>query len=200
MPASTTSAAGRCRDRNRNDRTADTNVSTHGSKGRHHHECTHRTGRHRSTPTLQVRRRRGGGRSRRRLGDKLLAAVLVVGGAAENHMATIQPDRYMFLGGTDGWIGLPPTPAIPPFHPDTLAPTRARPDDLHLRVPQHHRARRGHRFAQKNRRSTAHRCSGSSSSTTTWPPSSSSTSPTSGWLCAPTCSTPTPSTGTGSAT
>ena len=28
----------------------------------------------------------------------------------------------LFLGGTDGWIHLPPTPAIPPFHPDNLAP------------------------------------------------------------------------------
>ena len=27
------------------------------------------------------------------------------------------------LGGTDGWIHLPPTPAIPPFHPDNLAPS-----------------------------------------------------------------------------
>ncbi len=26
------------------------------------------------------------------------------------------------FGGTDGWIHLPPTPAIPPFHPDVLAP------------------------------------------------------------------------------
>ncbi len=30
------------------------------------------------------------------------------------------PDLY--LGGTDGWIHLPTTPAIPPFHPDPLAP------------------------------------------------------------------------------
>ncbi len=30
------------------------------------------------------------------------------------------PDLY--LGGTDGWISLPRTPAIPPFHPDNLAP------------------------------------------------------------------------------
>jgi FtsP/CotA-like multicopper oxidase with cupredoxin domain len=30
------------------------------------------------------------------------------------------PDLYW--GGTDGWIHLPPTPAIPPFHPDVLAP------------------------------------------------------------------------------
>lgn len=27
------------------------------------------------------------------------------------------------LGGTDGWIYLPPTPAIPPFHPDVYAPS-----------------------------------------------------------------------------
>ena len=26
----------------------------------------------------------------------------------------------MFLGGTDGWIGLPPAPTIPPFHPDPI--------------------------------------------------------------------------------
>ncbi len=41
--------------------------------------------------------------------------------ADDAHLATIQPDRYMFLGGTDGWMGLPPTPAIPVFHPDPLA-------------------------------------------------------------------------------
>lgn len=28
----------------------------------------------------------------------------------------------MTLGGTDGWIAMPATPAIPPFHPDVLAP------------------------------------------------------------------------------
>ncbi len=27
----------------------------------------------------------------------------------------------LFFAGTDGWIGLPPTPAIPPFHPDPYA-------------------------------------------------------------------------------
>ncbi|MEZ4866174.1 MAG: multicopper oxidase domain-containing protein [Caldilineaceae bacterium] len=31
-------------------------------------------------------------------------------------------DIDLFLGGTDGWIYLPPTPEIPPFHPDNLAP------------------------------------------------------------------------------
>ncbi len=31
----------------------------------------------------------------------------------------------LYLAGTDGWIHLPPTPAIAPFHPDNLAP-----DDL----------------------------------------------------------------------
>ena len=29
----------------------------------------------------------------------------------------------LYFGGTDGWIFLPPTPAIPPFHPDVLAPS-----------------------------------------------------------------------------
>lgn len=28
----------------------------------------------------------------------------------------------LYLAGTDGWISLPKTPAIPPFHPDDLAP------------------------------------------------------------------------------
>jgi FtsP/CotA-like multicopper oxidase with cupredoxin domain len=28
----------------------------------------------------------------------------------------------LYWAGTDGWIYLPPTPAIPPYHPDTLAP------------------------------------------------------------------------------
>ncbi|MEZ5093755.1 multicopper oxidase domain-containing protein [Nocardioides sp.] len=31
-------------------------------------------------------------------------------------------DPDLFIGGTDGWISLPQTPAIPPFHPDPLAP------------------------------------------------------------------------------
>jgi FtsP/CotA-like multicopper oxidase with cupredoxin domain len=30
------------------------------------------------------------------------------------------PDLY--FAATDGWIGLPPSPAMPPFHPDDLAP------------------------------------------------------------------------------
>ena len=30
------------------------------------------------------------------------------------------PDLY--LGGTDGWMSLPRSPAIAPFHPDVLAP------------------------------------------------------------------------------
>jgi FtsP/CotA-like multicopper oxidase with cupredoxin domain len=29
----------------------------------------------------------------------------------------------LYWAGTDGWIYLPPTPAIPPFHPDVLAPS-----------------------------------------------------------------------------
>jgi FtsP/CotA-like multicopper oxidase with cupredoxin domain len=31
-------------------------------------------------------------------------------------------DPDLYLGGTDGWMYLPPTPAIPPFHPDNLGP------------------------------------------------------------------------------
>ena len=32
----------------------------------------------------------------------------------------IAPDLY--FAATDGWIGLPPSPALPPYHPDDLAP------------------------------------------------------------------------------
>lgn len=32
------------------------------------------------------------------------------------------PDPDLYFAGTDGWIHLPPSPAIPPFHPDDLAP------------------------------------------------------------------------------
>lgn len=32
------------------------------------------------------------------------------------------PPPDLFFAGTDGWISLPPSPAIPPFHPDVLAP------------------------------------------------------------------------------
>src|SRR4030042_1743729 len=28
----------------------------------------------------------------------------------------------LFFGGTDGWFFMPPTPTIPPWHPDTYAP------------------------------------------------------------------------------
>ncbi len=36
--------------------------------------------------------------------------------------AAVDDTADLYLGGTDGWIHLPPTPAIPPFHPDVLAP------------------------------------------------------------------------------
>ncbi|MCX6043675.1 MAG: multicopper oxidase domain-containing protein [Chloroflexi bacterium] len=36
---------------------------------------------------------------------------------------TADPAPDLYLAGTDGWISLPPTPAIPPFHPDVLAPS-----------------------------------------------------------------------------
>ena len=62
--------------------------------------------------------------------------VLHAGGDAA--AADAPPDLY--LAGTDGWIYLPPTPAIAPFHPDVLAPVTVH--DLHLRLPQRHRADR----------------------------------------------------------
>jgi FtsP/CotA-like multicopper oxidase with cupredoxin domain len=37
------------------------------------------------------------------------------------HAVDTPPDLY--LAGTDGWMYLPPAPAIPPFHPDNLAPS-----------------------------------------------------------------------------
>ena len=123
--------------------------------------------------------------------------------SADTHMATIQPDRYMFLGGTDGWMGLPPTPHDPGVPPGSARGRQgSRSDDLHLRVPQHHRARRCRSASpRRRRRNTAPRCSGSRSTTlTTRPPSSWWTSPTSGWRCAPTSSMLTRSTGTASAT
>ena len=182
--------------------TATSTTTQRQRQGRHHHECTQRAGRHRSTAALQVCRRRGGRGRRRRIGDELAQPLLVVGVGRRRHMATIQPDRYMFLGGTDGWIGLPPTPAIPPFHPDPLGGRQG--VDLTtyifgfrnitgLTTPQ--------RFAQKNK---AQHCA-----PLFWvnqydpddpTPSSWSTSPTSGSRCGPTCSTLTPCTGTGSAT
>jgi FtsP/CotA-like multicopper oxidase with cupredoxin domain len=39
-----------------------------------------------------------------------------------------QGDPYdLYWAGTDGWIYLPPSPAIPPFHPDNLGPELAAP-------------------------------------------------------------------------
>ena len=111
----------------RNDRTADTNASTHGSE---EGDTTM------SAPIEQV----GFGRRQllRYAGGAAVVAVAAGSGikllhpfsssavSAENHMASIQPDRYMFLGGTDGWIHLPQTPAIPPFHPDPWRRPRSR--------------------------------------------------------------------------
>jgi FtsP/CotA-like multicopper oxidase with cupredoxin domain len=38
-------------------------------------------------------------------------------------IAEAQGTYDLYWAGTDGWIYLPPTPAIPPFHPDNLAPS-----------------------------------------------------------------------------
>jgi FtsP/CotA-like multicopper oxidase with cupredoxin domain len=48
---------------------------------------------------------------------KLLSPI----GVAE--AATNDPPPDLYFGGTDGWIYLPPTPAIGVFHPDNLAPS-----------------------------------------------------------------------------
>ena len=40
--------------------------------------------------------------------------------AGQSHMSKATAD--LFLGGTDGWIHLPPTPAMGIYHPDNLAP------------------------------------------------------------------------------
>jgi FtsP/CotA-like multicopper oxidase with cupredoxin domain len=36
---------------------------------------------------------------------------------------TVAPPPKYHLAGTDGWIALPATPGLPPYHPDTLAPS-----------------------------------------------------------------------------
>ena len=88
-------------------------------------------------------------------------------------------------------------PAVPPRRPG------ARPvHDLHLRLPQRHRARRDRSGrTRRTRRSTPLRCSGSTSSTRRNParlpgPADQPRA----WRCGPTCSTRTRCTGTGSAT
>jgi FtsP/CotA-like multicopper oxidase with cupredoxin domain len=51
-------------------------------------------------------------------------AVTWAGGWLTPEAARSAPgDADLYWGGTDGWIHLPPTPAIPPFHPDVLAPS-----------------------------------------------------------------------------
>ncbi|RMD62019.1 hypothetical protein D6833_07470, partial [Candidatus Parcubacteria bacterium] len=49
-------------------------------------------------------------------GKKMLDPVAVHTAGAQD------PPPDLFFAGTDGWIYLPPTPALPPFHPDDLAP------------------------------------------------------------------------------
>ena len=49
------------------------------------------------------------------LGFKQLTPIEVVSAAAGDAF-------NVYFAGTDGWISMPETPAIPPFHPDDLAP------------------------------------------------------------------------------
>ncbi|WP_323095589.1 multicopper oxidase domain-containing protein [Intrasporangium sp. YIM S08009] len=72
----------------------------------------------------------GHGVSRRRFlglagGAALVAGVGTWGGrvlAPEQVASAADAPANLYLAGTDGWIHLPPTPAIPPYHPDNLAP------------------------------------------------------------------------------
>ncbi|MCA9901399.1 MAG: multicopper oxidase domain-containing protein [Anaerolineales bacterium] len=60
------------------------------------------------------------------------AAVITAGASAFPHLLrrVLLPEQAveaqggydLYYAGTDGWIYLPPTPAIPPFHPDPLGP------------------------------------------------------------------------------
>lgn len=50
------------------------------------------------------------------LGKNVLTPTLVETAGAQD------PTPDLYLAGTDGWIYLPPSPAIPPYHPDDLAP------------------------------------------------------------------------------
>ena len=72
--------------------------------------------------------------------------------------------RTSTSAGTDGWIYLPPTPAIAPFHPDVLAPAPFTTYIFGFRnVTGHDRRRSG--STRRTRRSTRRRCSGSTSTT-----------------------------------
>jgi len=62
---------------------------------------------------------------------KVAGGVVAVAGAIVWAGRVLEPIAAMaaggqadlYLAGTDGWIYLPPTPAIAPFHPDVLAPS-----------------------------------------------------------------------------
>ena len=74
--------------------------------------------------------------SRRRALGLAGSAVMVAGVGTwagrvllpEQEAAAADGPVNLYLAGTDGWIHLPPSPAIPPFHPDVLAPPHPDPD------------------------------------------------------------------------
>lgn len=77
--------------------------------------------------------------SRRELLKLTGGAALLVAGAGvmpQFLRRTLMPDQVvaaagdydLFFAGTDGWIYLPPTPAIPPFHPDLYGLDHLAPD------------------------------------------------------------------------
>jgi len=57
------------------------------------------------------------------LGDRMHIQPGQFGKPAIAAVAEAQGLPYdLYFAGTDGWMYLPPTPAIPPYHPDVLAP------------------------------------------------------------------------------
>jgi FtsP/CotA-like multicopper oxidase with cupredoxin domain len=82
------------------------------------------------TPTGAASRLAAARLNRRRLLGLAGSAALVAGTGTwagrvlypEQVAAAAGAPPNLYLGGTDGWIHLPPTPAIAPFHPDNLAP------------------------------------------------------------------------------
>ena len=74
--------------------------------------------------------RLGSGRLTRRRFLTLAGGAVVLAGSANWAGKVLTPETAygaagvpdLYFAGTDGWIHLPPAPAIPPFHPDPLAP------------------------------------------------------------------------------
>lgn len=94
-----------------------------------HHSNTNRNGRDEGDHTMSAPIERAS-IGRRQLFKYAGGAAILAAGAgggmkllkplSAHEASAAGPPADMFLGGTDGWIGLPAAPAIPPFHPDPL--------------------------------------------------------------------------------